>query len=219
MKNKLSFSAESADFCLLEQHGKNYFSASGVVLFETESLKVEGKHNQLNALAVMALLSPWNLESVIFKETFSEFSGLDYRCQLVSSFNNVKYFNDSKATNVGACIASIESLATTSGDQNIILIAGGDGKGADFSTLKPYFNKYVKKLVCLGKDAERISTLSHGALKVKTMAEAVNLAFDQAISGDIVLLAPACSSLDMYANFMARGDDFSQLVLQKKVNP
>ncbi|PAJ74798.1 UDP-N-acetylmuramoyl-L-alanine--D-glutamate ligase [Pseudoalteromonas sp. NBT06-2] len=219
VKNKLSFSAESADFCLLEQHGKNYFSASGVVLFETESLKVEGKHNQLNALAVMALLSPWNLESVIFKETFSEFSGLDHRCQLVSSFNNVKYFNDSKATNVGACIASIESLATTSGDQNIILIAGGDGKGADFSTLKPYFNKYVKKLVCLGKDAERISTLSHGALKVKTMAEAVNLAFDQAISGDIVLLAPACSSLDMYANFMARGDDFSQLVLQKKVNP
>jgi len=216
--NKLSFAADNADFCLVNQNGQNYFCALGKVLFETQNLKVEGKHNQLNALAVMALLSPWNLDSKIFKAAFSEFSGLDHRCQLVASINNVKYFNDSKATNIGACIASIESLSTRENDKNIILIAGGDGKGADFATLTPYFNKYVKKLVCLGKDSEQISSLIDDALKVKTMTEAVCSAFEQAKPGDIVLLAPACSSLDMYANFMARGDDFSQLVLQKKAS-
>jgi len=216
-KNKLSFAADNADFCLVKQSGQNYFSALGKALFETQNLKVEGKHNQLNALAVIALLSPWNLEVEIFKQAFNEFLGLDHRCQLVSSLNNVKYFNDSKATNVGACIASIESLATD-GNKNIILIAGGDGKGADFSTLVPYFDKHIKKLICLGKDSHQLAKLSESSLQVNSMAEAVSSAIKNSISGDIVLLAPACSSLDMYPNFMARGNDFSQLVLQQKVN-
>lgn len=217
VNNKLSFAADNADFCLVTQNDQSYFSALGKILFETSNLKVEGKHNQLNALAVMALLSPWNLETETFKQAFNEFLGLEHRCQLVCSHHNVKYFNDSKATNIGACIASIESLAAGS-NKNIILIAGGDGKGADFSALKAYFDKHIKKLICLGKDAHQLAKLSVSALQVSSMADAVNLASEYALSGDIVLLAPACSSLDMYPNFMARGVDFSQLALQQKAN-
>ena len=214
---RLSFSAEKADFCLINKNGQTYFSAHDKTLFGAKSLKVEGKHNQLYALAVMALLSPWGLDTCIFEAAFNEFLGLDHRCQLVCSHNNVKYFNDSKATNVGACIASIESLAV--GDnKNLILIVGGDGKGADFSTLTPYFNQYVKQLICLGKDAEKLVALNIGALQVKSMAQAVALAAKSASSGDIVLLAPACSSLDMYPNFMARGEDFSLLALKQKAS-
>lgn len=216
VNHKLSFAANNADFCLVNQNGQNYFSALGKILFETSNLQVEGKHNQLNALAVMALLSPWGLEPETVKQGFNEFSGLDHRCQLVCSHKNVKYFNDSKATNVGACIASIESLAADS--KNIILIAGGDGKGADFSTLVPYFDKHIKQLICLGKDAHQLAKLSDSSLQVNSMAEAVNLASEHALSGDIVLLAPACSSLDMYPNFMTRGDDFSHFALQQKAN-
>ncbi|SFD23184.1 UDP-N-acetylmuramoyl-L-alanine--D-glutamate ligase [Pseudoalteromonas denitrificans] len=219
VKNKLSFGVENADFCLTIQENKSYFNAIDKPMFDTSNLLVEGKHNQLNALAVIALLAPWKLSIDIFKTVFNNFKGLEHRCQLVTTIADVKYFNDSKATNVGACIASIKSLAetvTAKVGKNIILIAGGDAKGADLSVLKSDLEQYVKQLICLGKDARKISLLFNHSNEVETMEQAVELAHKHALPGDIVLLAPACSSLDMYANFMARGNDFTQLILNKK---
>lgn len=117
--------------------------------------------------------------------------------------------NDSKATNVGATVAALDGLSDHLGD--IILIAGGDGKGADFSPLVEPLSK-VTHLITLGRDGNKIAALKEGAIKVDSMAAAVAKAAALATSGDIVLLSPACASLDMYSNFMARGDDFRNLV-------
>jgi len=218
-KNIVSFGngpAKDGHFGLETISGKVQLMFGSTSLIAVNQLPIAGLHNAMNCLAVLALgySAGWPLTEML--SHLVKFNGLAHRCQLVSNHNNVQWINDSKATNVGATLAAIAGLsATIAPESNLYLIAGGDGKGADFATLTPYFNKYVKKLVCLGKDSEQISSLIDDALKVKTMTEAVCSAFEQAKPGDIVLLAPACSSLDMYANFMARGDDFSQLVLQK----
>lgn len=199
-----SFGLSQGDYYL----ANGFFVFQGQPILETASLSVLGTHNQLNALAVMVLLHDLNLDPQVFQRAFSQFKGLPHRCQLVAEHHGIRFVNDSKATNIGATCAALESLAE--GDfANIILIAGGDGKGADFTSLKPYLSKYVKHLVCIGKDGAQIAALKPNSTLASSMKEAVQTALSSAISGDIVLLAPACASLDMYSNFMARGDDFS----------
>ncbi len=214
-KKSVSFGLANSDFCIINQNNSDNFSAKNNALFNINCLPLEGKHNQLNALAVLALLSPLKLKNEVYIQAFSKFQGLKHRCQLVKKIDGVSYFNDSKATNVGACIASIEGLYSS--DKKIILIAGGDGKGADFSSLKYHLDNYVEQLICIGKDAELLMALDDNALFATTMAEAVRLAKEIAQPGFKVLLAPACASLDMYPNFMARGDDFVHCVLQSDI--
>ena len=141
-------------------------------------------------------------------ETLKRFSGLEHRCQRVATINKVDWYNDSKATNVGACIASIKGLCDLG---NIILIAGGDSKGADLSSLNPIIKQYVKHVLLLGADAKKIADAIGSEVMhefVIDMNEAVNIASDLAEAGDVVLLAPACASLDMYENYQQRGDAF-----------
>jgi UDP-N-acetylmuramoylalanine--D-glutamate ligase len=204
-----SFGLSQGDYYL----ANGFFVFQGQPILETSSLAVLGSHNQLNALAVMVLLHDLNLDPQVFMRAFNQFKGLPHRCQIVAEHQGVTFINDSKATNIGATCAALESL---SGDAraNIILIAGGDGKGADFNGLTPYLEKYVKQLVCIGKDGAQIAALKAGSTKASSMKEAVAVAIGAANDGDIVLLAPACASLDMYSNFMARGDDFSTCVLE-----
>ena len=125
------------------------------------------------------------------------------------------FVNDSKATNVGATIAAIDSLATET--QNLIVIAGGDAKGADLNPLKPYLQKHVKALICFGKDAKKLVALSSKSHLTNNMSEAVNLAKQLSSPGNVVLLAPACASIDMYNNYMQRGDDFVKCVLADNI--
>jgi UDP-N-acetylmuramoylalanine--D-glutamate ligase len=140
------------------------------------------------------------------------FAGVAHRCQWVASQAGVDYFNDSKATNVGATLAALKGLSRRPGD--IVLIAGGVAKGADFAPLARGV-EHLKALVVMGEAAAGIAAAFGGAVetvRVADMEAAVDAAAGLAQPGERVLLAPACASFDMYANFEARGDDFMRLV-------
>ncbi|ASM51125.1 UDP-N-acetylmuramoylalanine--D-glutamate ligase [Pseudoalteromonas espejiana DSM 9414] len=206
----VSFGSEQGDYHLAEHNNELHFIVKGEAFLPVSTLAVVGKHNYLNTLAVMALLNPFDITKEQYTTALCQFNGLAHRCQFVDEQNGVKYFNDSKATNVGATIAAIDSLA--SDHENLIVIAGGDAKGADLSALKPYIKSHAKALVCFGKDANKLAALSCKSHLVSNMQEAVALAKVLSKRGDIVLLAPACASIDMYNNYMQRGDDFVSCV-------
>ena len=187
------------------------FCYAGEALMATDKLPVIGTHNQLNALAVMALLHNLSLSVAVFERAFQQFRGLAHRCQVVAKYQEVLYINDSKATNVGATQAALLSLGS---NRNIVLIAGGVGKGADFSALKADIDTYVKQLVVFGQDRDQLARLSDTSKYADSLELAVKLAKDCASSGDIVLLAPACASFDMFKSFEHRGDTFVNLVEQ-----
>ncbi len=210
---QLSFSETQGDYHLAQHNNEAHFMVKGEAYLPVSTLAVVGKHNYLNTLAVMALLSPFEITKAHYKTALAQFNGLAHRCQFVGEFNDVKYFNDSKATNVGATIAAIDSLAGE--QQNLVVIAGGDAKGADLEALKPYVEQHVKALICFGKDAKELVALTAKGHLTTNMSEAVALAKQLSTSGDTVLLAPACASIDMYNNYMQRGDDFVQCVLQE----
>ncbi|MCW3172059.1 UDP-N-acetylmuramoyl-L-alanine--D-glutamate ligase [Shewanella subflava] len=170
-----------------------------------------GSHNHANLLAAMALVDACGVDKAFAIQVASSFKGLSHRCELVAVVDGVTYINDSKATNVGATVAALQGLNTHLGE--VFLIAGGDGKGADFTPLTPALD-HVAKVITLGKDGHKIAELKADSISVSTMKEAVEQAAKLAFSGDIVLLSPACASLDMYKNFMARGDDFKLCVEQ-----
>ena len=174
-----------------------------------DKLPLAGMHNALNYMAALALgySAGWSLSAMT--ENLTGFSGLAHRCQRVESNDGVQWINDSKATNVGATIAAISGLAPTlSAANKLILIAGGDGKGADFSALKALLNREVSQVITLGKDGAEIASLVSDAIEVNSLTEAVQQAKILTKSGDMVLLSPACASIDMFKNFMARGEQF-----------
>ncbi|WP_025821037.1 UDP-N-acetylmuramoyl-L-alanine--D-glutamate ligase [Shewanella marina] len=189
--------------------GKIYHGSSEIMPLSDVALL--GSHNHANLLAAMALAFSAGVDKQTMAQVAADFKGLPHRCELIAVKQGVTYVNDSKATNVGATVAALQGLSDHLGD--IILIAGGDGKGADFRPLKDVLGN-VTHLITLGRDGNKIAALRDDAIQVSTMAEAVAKAQELASAGDIVLMSPACASLDMYPNFMARGDDFRQLVEQ-----
>lgn len=212
LASQVSFGDTQGDYHLAQHNNEAHFMVKDEAYLPVSTLAVVGKHNYLNTLAVMALLSPFKITKAHYKTALAQFNGLAHRCQFVGEFNDVKYFNDSKATNVGATIAAIDSLAGE--QQSLVVIAGGDAKGADLEALKPYIEQHVKALICFGKDAKELVALTAKGHLTTNMSEAVALAKQLSTSGDTVLLAPACASIDMYNNYMQRGDDFVQCVLQ-----
>lgn len=187
--------------------GKIFHGDSEIVNLNEVSLI--GSHNHANLLAAMSLAYACGVDKESMVDVAKHFVGLSHRCELVGIKQGVSYINDSKATNVGATVAALEGLSSHLGD--LYLIAGGDGKGSDFSPLtEPLAN--ITQLITLGRDGPKIAKLKADSIAVNTMAEAVAKAAELASSGDIVLLSPACASLDMYKSFVARGDDFKQCV-------
>jgi UDP-N-acetylmuramoylalanine--D-glutamate ligase len=143
-------------------------------------------------------------------ETLSEFQGLPHRMQHVVTHDGVQWYNDSKGTNVGATLAAIEGV-----EGQIVLIAGGDGKGADFSPLADAMRRKGAGAVLIGKDAALLEAVLGDVVPVRhasDMTRAVRQAADMAVSGDNVLLSPACASTDMYRNFVERGELFMKAV-------
>ncbi|MFC3033058.1 UDP-N-acetylmuramoyl-L-alanine--D-glutamate ligase [Pseudoalteromonas fenneropenaei] len=209
-QEQVTVSLTRGDYCVEIAEGKAHFSALGQVCFATNELALLGGHNQFNALAVMALLAPFAVPVGVFKETFASFVGLPHRCQFVAEVNGVRYINDSKATNVGAAIAAIESLADTLG--KLVLIVGGDAKGADLAPLGKVLRQHCKAVFSFGQDGAQFLALHPEAQLVANLDEAVQRAQQIATPGDQVVLAPACASIDMYSNYMARGEHFVQLV-------
>ena len=206
----LSFGLDHGDYHVVDKEGEAYFACHGKPILACNKTVLPGSHNRLNILAVMAMCHDFSFDAGVFERALSEFKGLDHRCQYVDSIDGVRYFNDSKATNVGATIAAINGLAQEPG--RLLLIAGGDAKGADLSPLLQPLTQHVSELICLGKDGGAIAALKAGSHLVADMSAAVRLAKELAQPQDIVLLAPACASLDMYANYMVRGNDFAQQV-------
>ena len=181
-------------------------------LMSREELPLEGTHNVANALAALALGSAIKLDVNAMCNGLRRYKGLCHRMQKVAKIKGVTWVNDSKATNIGACIAALEGY-----QDKVILIAGGDAKGADIDELVPIINAKAKCVVLLGKDAEKIEQAIKGSVpsyRAKTIQDAVKIAADLAGKGDCVLLSPACASLDQYKNYEERGDKFTAAVME-----
>jgi UDP-N-acetylmuramoylalanine--D-glutamate ligase len=160
----------------------------------------------------MALLANCPVEAVI--ESLKEFPGLEHRLEFVREMDGVKYFNDSKGTNVGAVIKSLESFT-----EPIILIAGGRDKAGDFSILRPLVKEKVKAVVLIGEAGEKIKrTLEDltDTVMAEDLRDAVNTSRSMALKGDVVLLSPACASFDMFLDFGDRGRQFKKIVTEIK---
>ncbi|WP_296188428.1 UDP-N-acetylmuramoyl-L-alanine--D-glutamate ligase [Pseudomonas sp. UBA1879] len=201
-------------FGLREENGEKYLAFQFENLMPVSELKIRGAHNQSNALASLALGHAAGLPFEPMLQALRNFGGLVHRCQWLRERNGVSYYDDSKATNVGAALAAIEGLGEDIPGQ-LVLIAGGDGKGADFSALKNPVATHCRAVVLLGRDAELLATTfgdSVPLIRVKTLEEAVQRAAECAQEGDAVLLSPACASLDMFKNFEERGRVFAQAV-------
>ncbi|MGJ8692464.1 MAG: UDP-N-acetylmuramoyl-L-alanine--D-glutamate ligase [Thalassotalea sp.] len=200
-------------FGLQELDGQQWLISGQQALIAVAELPLAGIHNALNCLAALALgkAAGWSLTDMV--KALPDFVGLEHRCQPVATNDGIRWINDSKATNVGATIAAINGFASNkSQQQDLYLIAGGDGKGADFSELAPAIKQHVFHTVTLGKDGGQIAALTSASSTVSTLADAVNLVKSQAKSGDIVLLSPACASIDMFKNYIERGLAFIDAV-------
>lgn len=194
--------------------GESWIFFEDTRLCPVSSLPIAGRHNVENCLWALALVAPWIAPSPA-AQLLSGFSGLPHRFSLVKGPGSIRCINDSKATNVGATLAALAGFPL---DKTLILIAGGDSKGADLAPLGVPMRDRVRLLISLGQNAPEINAVAErhdvSWCQVETMAQAVAMAFEHAKPSDTVLLSPACSSLDMYPNFAARGDHFEQLVAQ-----
>jgi len=175
-------------------------------LLNVSDMAMVGQHNQLNALAAIALGQQAGLSLKAMIDTLKTFGGLEHRCQKIASDDGVLWLNDSKATNVGATLAALEGLKSHQG--KLIVIAGGDAKGGDLTPLKRPFETTVNHLIVMGKDASLFTAIASNAITCNSIEEAVIQASTFANSGDIVLLSPACASIDMFDNYMQRGQHF-----------
>ncbi len=197
---------EEGQYGVREDEGERYLACGDALLLAVRDLGLFGVHNQLNALAALAAGDLLGLDTGAMLQVLVEFPGLPHRMQFVARIGAVDYVNDSKATNVAAAVASIDSVGGT-----LVLIAGGDGKGGDFSALAEAVEGKLRGAVLIGKDAEKIARALDTVMPVhfaENMESAVHMAAACAESDDTVLLAPACASLDQYDNYMARGDAF-----------
>ena len=183
-------------------------------ILNASELKLMGRHNLSNVMAALALGQSAGLPMEAMQKAALEFNGLPHRCEFIRRYNGVDYINDSKGTNVGATVAAIESL-TPDGDGQIVLIAGGEGKGAEFSALTAPIRTGCRAVVLIGTDADRIAEILGPDLTVfraASLAEAVEKSGKLAVEGDRVLFSPACASFDMFRDYMDRGDQFRTLV-------
>ena len=181
-------------------------------LIPADALRIRGKHNALNALAALALARAVGLPLNKLLHGLREYRGEPHRVQSVAVIRDVEYVDDSKGTNVGATVAALNGLGDTAGAKKIWLIAGGDGKGQDFSPLFDPVQRFAKGVLLIGKDAPLIQdALQATGVAVEhceTIAVAVKTASERAASGDVVLLSPACASFDQFKDYVHRAAVF-----------
>ena len=189
-----------------------YLCVKGQRVMDARDLIICGKHNELNALAAMALADAMGIPRDVQVLALKSFTGLEHRCQLVRILDGVSFYNDSKDTNVASAEAAITGIADRH-KEGIILLAGGIGKGQDFTPLKRYIGKEVSKVYCFGRDADKLLALdSERCVSVLNMRQAIRMAFEEAKNGQAILLSPACSSFDQFKGFDERGRIFVNLV-------
>lgn len=197
---------EEGQYGLRSEAGVNYLARGNTLLIATTDIAMYGRHNHANALAALAAGELLGFEAATMLQVLSEFPGLPHRMQFVARKGSVNYINDSKATNVAAAVASVDSV-----DGMIVLLAGGLGKGGDFSELAAALESKLRAAVLFGSDAASIAAALDTVMPVyfaTDMDDAVQQAAAFAETDDTVLLAPACASFDQFANYAARGDAF-----------
>ncbi|MFQ5961793.1 MAG: UDP-N-acetylmuramoyl-L-alanine--D-glutamate ligase [Candidatus Methylomirabilales bacterium] len=176
-----------------------------------EDVRIQGAHNTENVMAAIAASGILGVPSHSVREVLRHFGGLEHRLEMVAEIAGVRYVNDSKGTNVGATVKSLESFP----DGRVILIAGGQDKGADFGPLIPAVKERVKATILIGQAREELQAILEGVCPTEGAAsldEAVALAASVAAPGDVVLLSPACASFDMFRDFEERGRVFKAMV-------
>lgn len=192
------------------QDGRLFLSRGADPVIAADELKIPGRHNLANALAALALGEAVGLPRDAMCSALQTYTGLPHRTQWVAKINGVDWYNDSKGTNIGATVAAIEGL-----DGPLLLIAGGEGKGADFSELRAALTDKVRLLILIGSDANLIAGAVAGCCEVvfaRDMHDAVAQAAERAERGDSVLLSPACASFDMFSGYEHRGEVFMAAV-------
>ena len=216
-KQKITFTLnqpEKNEFGLVTKNNEIYLAFENQLLMPVKELPILGRHYQINALAALAIGYAYGLPMEPMLQVLRTFTGLPHRCQLVRDLHGVLWYNDSKGTNVGATLAAIEGLGKEI-EGKLILIAGGVGKNADFTPLVAPIAHYVKAAILIGEAAPILNAIISDRVEVyfaKSMQEAVIESAKIAKKGDMVLLSPACASLDMFTNFEHRGQVFTEAV-------
>ncbi len=199
-------SPEPGDCCLNNAANEAWLNDGEKNVVRRSALQTPGEHNVSNALAVIALLAPLDLDKKAMAKGLAGYRGLPHRTEFIRERNGVRWYNDSKGTNLDACSKAIAALSAP-----VVLIAGGQGKGADFASIADIIQTHVKALVLLGEDRELIATAWQGlapVYKVDSLHDAVIRCDELSEPGDVVLLSPACASFDMFENFEQRGEQF-----------
>ncbi|KGQ69939.1 UDP-N-acetylmuramoyl-L-alanine--D-glutamate ligase [Chelonobacter oris] len=199
------------DYHLLQQDNRTFLAYRQQAVLATDEIRLVGRHNYMNALAALALADAAGIPSAASCSALREFAGLAHRFQLVQRKAGISWINDSKATNVGSTLAALNGLEVGG---TLYLLLGGDGKGADFSELASAVNKPNIQLYCFGRDGAELAKLSGQSRLFDTMRQAVDSLRPQLKAGDLVLLSPACASLDQFANFEQRGNEFARLAAE-----
>ena len=202
---------------LREDNGNIWLARGRERLLNSAEMYIQGTHNVANALACLALGEAINLPRDVMLETLKTFKGLEHRCEFVRELNNVRYYNDSKGTNIGATLAAIDGLgaAIEAKGGKVAIILGGQGKGQDFTALRDSLQKYAKVAVLIGEDRPVIEKAIEGTttlLYAESLQEAVNLSQQHTHAYDVVLLSPACASFDMFTGYPQRGQHFVEYV-------
>ncbi|EKN3945101.1 UDP-N-acetylmuramoyl-L-alanine--D-glutamate ligase [Yersinia enterocolitica] len=205
----ISFGVDVGDYHLNKQQGEIWLRVRGEKVLNTREMKLTGRHNYTNALAALALADAVGIPRSSSLKALTTFTGLPHRFQLVFEHNGVRWINDSKATNVGSTEAALDGLQV---DGTLHLLLGGDGKSADFSGLTRFLQGDHIKIYCFGRDGEQLAELRPEVSQLtETMEQAMVLLANSLAPGDMVLLSPACASLDQFRSFEQRGDEFARL--------
>ena len=205
----VSFGINLGDYHLTQQQGSTWLRVKGEKVLNTDEMTLVGQHNYTNALAALALADAVNIPRASSLKALTTFTGLAHRFQLVHEANGVRWINDSKATNVGSTEAALNGLQVKG---TLWLLMGGDGKSADFSALTRFLQGDNVRIYCFGRDGDALAALRPEiATRTETMQQAMEQIAPQVNAGDMVLLSPACASLDQFRNFEQRGDIFAQL--------
>ncbi|WP_288062919.1 UDP-N-acetylmuramoyl-L-alanine--D-glutamate ligase, partial [Rodentibacter caecimuris] len=207
-KKVVSFAEHNADYDIKTENGKQCLMVKGEVILPCDEIMLVGRHNYMNALAAAALAQAVGVNLEAIRTALRQFRGLDHRFQLAYQANGVRWINDSKATNVGSTVAALTGLFV---EGKLHLLLGGDGKGADFSELTELINQPHIICYCFGRDGAELAKLSPQSYLFETMAQAIEFLRPTLQAGDMVLLSPACASLDQFASFEKRGEEFTRL--------
>ena len=202
---------------LKENDGTMWLARGRERILKSSEMYIQGTHNVANALACLALGEAIGLPLASMLETLKTFKGLEHRCEFVKEVQGVRYYNDSKGTNIGATLAAIDGLGAAIETQQgkVAIILGGQGKGQDFTALRDALSKYAKLAVLIGEDRAVIEQAIAGTttlLHAASLQEAVELCQQHTQAHDVVLLSPACASFDMFKGYSERGHQFVECV-------